>query len=116
LIKHQKRGGEAMSLGERIKERRKEKRLTQKKLADLLGGIDDSTISKWESNIYEPDANTINKLSEIFSVSADYLISGQEKAVEKTSTAFHDFDNLSEEEKEYLETQLDIFRKFKEKK
>lgn len=105
-----------MSLGERIKEKRKENRLTQKKLADLLGGIDDSTISKWESNIYEPDATTIKRLSEILSVSPSYLISGKENSDEKISTAFYDFDNLTDEEKEYLETQLEIFRKIKKNK
>jgi transcriptional regulator with XRE-family HTH domain len=72
-----------MSFGERIREKRKENKLTQKQLAALLGGIDDSTISKWEKNVYEPDTATLNKLSRILSVSTDYLVSGQEKEPEE---------------------------------
>lgn len=62
-----------MTLGERIKKKRKENKLTQKALAGILG-IDHTTVSKWESNIYEPDTKTLNKLAELLSVSTDYLI------------------------------------------
>lgn len=62
-----------MSLGERIKLKRKEKKLTQKELARILG-IDHTTISKWESDTYEPDTKNLNKLAEIFTVSTDYLL------------------------------------------
>lgn len=52
---------------------RKQKKLTQKQLAEKLG-LDHTTISKWESNTYEPDANNLNKLAEILGVSVDYLL------------------------------------------
>lgn len=71
-----------MSLGERIKLNRKEKKLTQKQLADIMR-IDHTTISKWESNTYEPDTTSLNQLSEIFAVSVDYLTGGKENSFEE---------------------------------
>lgn len=62
-----------LSLGERIKRRRKELRLTQKDLASKMG-LDNTTISKWESNTYEPDTKSLYKLAEILSVTTDYLL------------------------------------------
>lgn len=62
-----------MTLGERIKNRRKMLKLTQKQLASKMG-IDNTTISKWESDTYEPDAKSLNRLSEILDASTDYLL------------------------------------------
>lgn len=79
-----------MSLGERIRIQRKEKKLTQKGLAEILG-IDHTTISKWESNIYEPDSKSLSKLAEIFEVSTDYLL-GSPFFVVDYSKAYNPFD------------------------
>nr|WP_309099101.1 helix-turn-helix domain-containing protein [Fredinandcohnia onubensis] len=74
MIKHQIFSeGYVMTLGERIKKKRKDLKLTQKELAKLLG-IDHTTISKWESNIYEPDTDTLQRLADIFDTTIDYLI------------------------------------------
>lgn len=62
-----------MSLGERLKQLRKKKKLIQKDIAEMLG-IDNTTVSKWESDTYEPDIDNLNKLAEIYGVSVDYLI------------------------------------------
>lgn len=69
-----------MTLGERIKLKRKGLKLTQKQLAEKLG-LDHTTISKWESNTYEPDAISLNKLSEVLSTSVDYLLTGKNKEI-----------------------------------
>lgn len=61
-----------MTLGQRIKLKRNEIKLTQKELATKLG-IDHTTVSKWESDIYEPDTSTLNKLADIFNVQVDWL-------------------------------------------
>lgn len=62
-----------LSLGQRIKDRRKEKKFTQIEVARRLG-IDNTTISKWESDVYEPDADTLAKLAELFDTTSDYLL------------------------------------------
>ena len=57
----------------RLKELRKEKELTQSDLAKLLFTSQD-TISLWELDKSLPDIKSIIKMTEIFNVSADYLI------------------------------------------
>ena len=60
------------AFGEKIKELRTEKGLTQKQLALLLHTTDDSIYS-WEKESCQPSIETLKKLCEIFGVSADYL-------------------------------------------
>lgn len=62
-----------MSLGKKIIELRKEKELTQKELADSLN-IGQSTVSGWETELYEPNASALRPLSLFFEVSTDYLL------------------------------------------
>lgn len=57
-------GGNIMSLGEKIKEYRKKKNMTQKELANLIGAKHNS-ISDWENNKNKPDADTIERLCEV---------------------------------------------------
>lgn len=65
---------EAASVGKRIAELRKQEGLTQKQLADKLG-VSNKAISKWETGEGFPDITMIPKLSAIFNVSSDYLLS-----------------------------------------
>ena len=60
-------------LGENLRKIRKEKRLTQRRLAKDFN-IAESTVSQWESNQRDPDSATIAKLAIYFGVSADYLV------------------------------------------
>ncbi len=66
-----------MSLGERIQNLRKENHHSQEELADMLG-VSRQAISKWESNQAIPEVNNIIKLSEIYNVTADFLLMGKE--------------------------------------
>lgn len=59
--------------GERIKELRKEKNLTQSDLAKILNVTQDS-ISLWEKNKRLPDTPYIVLLAMYFGVSSDYLL------------------------------------------
>lgn len=61
------------SFGNFLKERRQEKKLTQKELAKLLF-VSESTISKWEKDIAHPDITLLTKLSELLGVSEHELI------------------------------------------
>lgn len=62
-----------MNIGKVIKELRKEKGMSQEQLADELFTSQD-TISLWECGKSYPDVQAIIKLTEIFHVSADYLL------------------------------------------
>lgn len=65
------------NIGEKIKELREEKNLTQARLSELLK-IDKSTIAKYETNEREPKVYILCKIAEYFGVTLDFLV-GREK-------------------------------------
>jgi transcriptional regulator with XRE-family HTH domain len=60
-------------LGKRIQELRKENNLSQKELAEKIG-VSDVAISRWERGTRIPNAENIVNLSNVFKISADYLL------------------------------------------
>lgn len=60
-------------ISQRIKELRKEQNISQIELAEKCM-VKQSCISKWERGATLPDAEMIIKLTQIFNVSADYLL------------------------------------------
>ena len=62
-----------MNVGQRMKELRLDKGLTQQDLADKLG-IDRSNYSKYELGKLESNNAMLVSLSQIFGVSTDYLL------------------------------------------
>ena len=65
-------------LGERLKQLRKSKKLTQIDFAKLFN-VANGTVGNWESNARHPDYDTILRMSEFFGVSVDYLFGREEK-------------------------------------
>lgn len=103
------------SLGERILYLRKRNNLTQKDFADLIN-VARSSIGKIENNEVSPSAEILLKISKVFNVSIDWLITGKEyckniKAIEYTNNEIIDIiENASEEDKEFIYM---FFNKFK---
>lgn len=62
-----------MVFGQRLKELRAEKHLSQMELS-VKTGISQSAIAKWELNKTEPTASAIVTLSRFFGETADYLL------------------------------------------
>lgn len=60
-------------LGNKIKEYRENKKMTQNEIANILN-VSAATISKYESGILEPNIESIKKLTEIFEVTVDELL------------------------------------------
>lgn len=56
----------------RLKELRKEKKLTQQEIAELLG-VKRNTYSDWENGKTEPNFENLIKLADFFEVSLDWL-------------------------------------------
>lgn len=54
-----------MTLGERLQNLRKENRLSQEKLAELVG-VSRQAVSKWETGLSNPDTENLIKLGEIY--------------------------------------------------
>lgn len=66
----------AADVGRFIAVQRKKKTLTQKELAAQLN-VTDKAVSKWETGKCYPDIEMIEKLSEIFEVSINEILSGK---------------------------------------
>lgn len=62
-----------MSLGNKIKEYRENKKMTQKEVAEILE-IEAATVSKYENGILEPSIESLKRLSNIFGVTTDELL------------------------------------------
>ncbi len=67
-----------MNFAERILYCRKKALLSQEELANKLG-VSRQAVSKWETGESIPDMNNLAALAEIFQVSLDWLIKGEEK-------------------------------------
>ncbi|OTG48370.1 helix-turn-helix domain-containing protein [Streptococcus agalactiae] len=57
----------------RLKELRKEKKVSQKEIADFLG-ISERTISRWENSENTIKSDKAQKLADYFEVPIDYLL------------------------------------------
>ncbi|NNU83841.1 XRE family transcriptional regulator [Geobacillus sp. BMUD] len=64
------------NLGETLKQLRKQRRWTQEELAEQLN-VSRSQISKWENGSLLPDVQSLEKLCQLFDVSADFLLGGE---------------------------------------
>lgn len=60
-------------VGGRLRSLRKQKGMTQKELAALLG-VTDAAIGMWENEKRDPDYETLVRLAQIFNTSVDYLL------------------------------------------
>ena len=60
-----------MSLGEKLKQTRKQRKLTQPDVARLTG-INYKTLSNWETDFYRPNVDELKKLALLF-CSANHL-------------------------------------------
>ena len=65
-----------MDIGSKIKKSRADAKITQEQAAQALG-ISRQTISNWENERSYPDIVSVLKMSELYSVSLDYLLKGE---------------------------------------
>lgn len=71
------------NIGNLIKTLRKEKNLTQKELADLLG-VTYQAVSKWENGKNIPDIAILKKISEEFHIDMNAILEGNNTKTNKT--------------------------------
>ena len=100
-----------VKIGIFIKQKRKEKKITQSELAEKLN-VTDRTISKWENGICMPDSGTISELCNILNITINDLFSGEvvdmKDNEEKLSKNLLDMVKLNEEKDKQL-LSLEIF-------
>ena len=73
-----------IKIGEFISAQRKKKNLTQAALAEKLG-ITDRAVSKWERGKGLPDVSLMLDLCEIFGITVNELLSGEEISMENSN-------------------------------
>lgn len=87
-----------MTLGERIKECRQNAKLSQEKVAELVG-VSRQAVTKWETNQTAPNTGNIFKLAEIFGTTVDMLISSDEPSRQSPAEQIYFLYKLEEEKK-----------------
>lgn len=88
-----------LSFGNRLKFLRTEHNLTQSKLAEKIT-LSKANVSKYESDLLEPNLHTIAAIASLFNVSADYLLGLSDKypISENMQTLTDLISDLNEEE------------------
>lgn len=67
------RGVENMTLGERLKFVRAQKKWSQEFAAEKIG-ISKAVLSNYERDYRDPDTHTLKKISDVYNVSTDFLL------------------------------------------
>lgn len=82
-----------MTLGESLNQLRTDKNMSQGDLADALG-VSRQSVSKWETETSVPDFYNLIKISKLFNVTLDSLVSGNgAHSIPKTESAVSMADN-----------------------
>lgn len=83
------------SIGEKIAELRRDRKMTQEGLANMIG-VSAQSVSKWENNVTMPDIVLLPIIADIFEVTVDELLSVKAKPkartvpIEETPLAVYD--------------------------
>ena len=78
-----------MTLGEKIKEARKQCGLSQEQLAEKMS-VSRSAIAKWETDKGLPDIDNLKALAGFLNVSVDYLLDDEERIDELVTREAYD--------------------------
>lgn len=92
--------------GSRLKKARKDKNVTQKELAGVLG-VAQSAIANYENNTRFPGLDTLREISDFLNTSLDYLLGVEEKIKHKASRSLESEDYFKIVD-EFLELLLDF--------
>lgn len=91
-----------MTLGQRIKQRRKEVGLSQSRLSKAAG-VSDSSISLWESDTTAPRGQNLHKLASALQCSPTWILFGDEDKAPSTPIEPSEQSQINEEERELLQ-------------
>lgn len=105
------------SFSERLKQLRKEKKVTQSEIAKKIG-VAKSTYSQYENGHREPNFETLLKLSLFFNVDVDFLLSGK-NSIQSLTDALNktgEFNTIAAhfDGDEFTEAELEEIKQFAE--
>lgn len=99
-----------MSIGNRIKKRRKEMKMSADKLAEKIGK-NRATVYRYEKDeIENMPYDVLEPIAEALNVSPAYLMGWEEKEKPETVAAHLDYSDLTEEEQKEVENFIDYIR------
>lgn len=98
------------AIGQRIKRIRKERDLTQEKLAETLD-ISTEHLSRIETGSYRPSLTLIEKISEILETDEQTLMFGNSSETSSSSQLSDKIECLSEDKKKAISIIIDLISK-----
>jgi transcriptional regulator with XRE-family HTH domain len=99
-----------MEFHERLKATREKIGMKQNEAAQRVG-IKNNTLSSYESGDRQPDYNTLMKIADLYEVSVEYLLRGQEVPQKETGNLFFfDMEGLTYEEIEDIKRHIDYVK------
>ncbi len=98
-----------MNFGDRLQELRNKTNLRQEDVAKKIG-VGRTTYAMYEQGKREPDYETLLKIAELFGVSTDYLLTGQEKTDSEKNLFFFDMEGLTEQEIEEIKKHIEFIK------
>ena len=103
-----------MMIGNRLRELRKQRKMTQRELADTMQ-ISASAVGMYEQNRREPPYDLLQKFSTFFTVTSDYLLFGEETVLNATNVPYrtkaNDFQTIMDNLKSELANQKGLMFK-----
>ncbi len=103
-----------MTFGERLKELRLSKDMTQSDLAKRIN-LSKANVSKYEANFVEPNLETLGLIAKVFNVSVDYLL-GYTNEISPTRKVDKDLIDAQiatfGDPREYNDTELEEIKSF----
>jgi transcriptional regulator with XRE-family HTH domain len=103
------------TLGERIQQLRKEKRLTQAGLASNVG-VSLAQLTRYETQGVQPGADTLRRMAMVFGITIDFLVNGttEQKAEgalvdSKLLSLFKAVERMPKDDKAVILTLIDAF-------
>ncbi len=97
-----------MTLGEKIRNLRNEKDLTQEDFKKILNIKNRSTLASWETDQSSPDYETLKKIAIFFGVTTDYLLGLVDDKGERANVSFGLIDGTTVEDLEEMLGQLEV--------
>ncbi|UOQ95097.1 helix-turn-helix domain-containing protein [Halobacillus shinanisalinarum] len=95
-----------VDISERLKSLRKEHKLSQKQVSEILG-ISESGYGYYEQGRNEPSIEMIKKLADRYDVTTDYLLGLSNSPDKDASSTNEDFDSLKEINKLLVKYDID---------
>lgn len=105
--------GITMTISYRLKELRKEKKLTQAKVAQSLGTTQQS-YARWENGKVTPTSEKLASIAKFYGVTTDYLLGEQSEEVDLSNVELlfrMTSDGMTKEEQEVFKDELIEFMK-----